>query len=396
MKKILLKSVLFLFLVSPIACKAKPNSLNSPEKIKVGAESMEEYLPLLKNKNVGLVVNHTSLVSNTHLLDTLLSRDVAVKKIFAPEHGFRGTADAGAQINNEIDSKTGLPIVSLYGKNKKPSSAQLEGIDILIFDIQDVGVRFYTYISTLHYTIEAAAENNIPLLVFDRPNPNGHYVAGPLREEGFESFVGIDPIPVVYGLTIGELAKMINEEKWAYKSPAELTVIKCQGYDHNSEYSLPVKPSPNLPNDQSVYLYPSICLFEPTQISVGRGTNTQFQVIGGPDASLGEYSFTPVDMPGANNPVNEGIKCYGKDLTDIDAKNLGFDLTYLFDFYQNFSNKKDFFTNSRFFNLLAGNSWIQEELVAGKSLEEVEARWQSDLNKFKETRKKYLLYSDFN
>lgn len=357
---------------------------------------MEEYLPLLKNKSVGLVINHTSMVGETHLLDTLLSRNVSVKKIFAPEHGFRGTADAGAHINNEIDSKTGLPIVSLYGKNKKPSVAQLEGIDILIFDIQDVGVRFYTYISTLHYIIEAAAENSIPLLVFDRPNPNGHYVAGPVREKGFESFVGIDPIPTVYGLTIGELATMINGEQWAHKTLADLKVIKCSNYSHSSSYSLPVKPSPNLPNDQSVYLYPSICLFEPTQISVGRGTRKQFQVIGGPDKALGDFRFTPVDMPGANNPVNEGIECFGKDLSQIDAREFGFDLSYVFDFYQKFSNKKDFFTNSRFFDLLAGNDWIQKDLKAGKTLDEVEAKWQDDLNKFKEKRKKYLLYPDFN
>ncbi len=387
--------VVLLLILSPFGCKSNSKNLNSPEKIKVGAESMDRYLPLLEGKNVGLVINHTSLIGETHLLDSLRSQDVRIEKIFAPEHGFRGEADAGAHISNGVDKKTGIPIVSLYGKNKKPTDEQLKGLDILVFDIQDVGVRFYTYISTLHYIIQAAAENGVPLIVLDRPNPNGHYVGGPVLEKGFESFVGMNTIPVVYGLTIGELANMINEEHWASEKECDLTVVKCQGYDHTSNYSLPIKPSPNLPNDQSIWLYPSICLLEPTQISVGRGTDLQFQVLGGPDSNLGSYTFTPVDKPGANNPVNEGKKCYGYDLSKIHARDLGFDLKWLFELYNNYQDKSHFFSNEEFFDLLAGNSWIRKDLKAGKPLAEVEKKWQEPLNQFKTLRKKYLLYTDF-
>ncbi|AWV98407.1 exo-beta-N-acetylmuramidase NamZ family protein [Arcticibacterium luteifluviistationis] len=392
-----LLSLLFVILIglSPLSCKSKANSSNTPEKIKVGAEAMQEYLPLLKGKRVGLIINHTSTIGKTHLLDTLLSSDVNVTAIFAPEHGFRGDADAGAHIDNSKDAKTGISIVSLYGKNKKPTAEQIKGIDIFVFDIQDVGVRFYTYISTLHYIIEAASENNKPLIVLDRPNPNGHYVAGPVLEKEFKSFVGMNPIPVVYGLTMGELAEMINGESWANKTECDLTVIKCENYDHTSAYELPIKPSPNLPNAQSIYLYPSICFFEPTQISVGRGTDNQFQVIGGPDKNLGNYHFIPTDKPGAHNPVNKGIDCYGLDLRKVDAFANGFDLKLLFDFYNNFEKKSSFFTNEKFFNLLTGNSWILKDLKAGKSAEEVQGKWQEDLKAFKTLRKKYLLYTDF-
>ncbi|UBM59440.1 DUF1343 domain-containing protein [Marinilongibacter aquaticus] len=392
MKNFFVPLLIALVSFSSFSCKAK---VNSPEKIKVGAESMEKYLPKLEGKRVGLVINHTSTVGKTHLLDTLLSRQVNVAKLFAPEHGFRGQADAGAHILNETDAQTGLPIISLYGKNRKPSAEHLSGIDILVFDIQDVGVRFYTYISTLHNIIEAAANNNIPVLVLDRPNPNGHYVAGPVLEEGYESFVGMNKIPVVYGLTIGELAIMINEEKWASKKHCDLEVIPCENYTHASRYDLPIKPSPNLPNAQSIWLYPSICFFEPTKVSVGRGTDLQFQVIGGPDKNLGRYKFTPVDKPGAHNPVNKDILCYGENLSDVDARNMGFDLHYLFNFYKNFEDKANFFTNERFFNLLTGNGWLIEDLKAGKTVAEVESKWQPALEKFKTLRKKYLIYPDF-
>ncbi|MFT6879722.1 MAG: hypothetical protein ACJARG_000648 [Arcticibacterium sp.] len=395
MDKKLARLLVLLFCFVAIGCKSKANSSNTPKKIKVGAEAMSKYLPLLEEKRVGLVVNHTSLVGHTHLLDTLLSRNIDIGTIFAPEHGFRGKADAGAHIGNSKDGKTGIPIVSLYGKNKKPSIEQLAEIDILVFDIQDVGVRFYTYISTLHLIIEAAAERDIPVLVLDRPNPNGHLVEGPVLEPGFESFVGMNPLPIIYGLSIGELAIMINSEAWANDKPADLTVIPCENYTHNSSYSLPVKPSPNLPNLQSILLYPSICLFEPSQISVGRGTDSQFQVIGGPDKNLGTFVFVPEDKPGAQNPVNEGLTCYGADLTRINARGIGFDLSYLFGFYKKFENKKSFFTNERFFNQLVGNAWIKEDLEAGKSSEEVEGKWQADLQEFKLLRKKYLLYPDF-
>ncbi|WP_341225022.1 DUF1343 domain-containing protein [uncultured Arcticibacterium sp.] len=392
-----LSSLLFVILIGllPLSCKSKANSSNTPEKIEVGAEAMQEYLPLLKGKRVGLVINHTSTIGETHLLDTLLKSDVNVTAIFAPEHGFRGEADAGAHIDNSKDAKTGISIVSLYGKNKKPTSAQIKDIDIFVFDIQDVGVRFYTYISTLHYIVESAAENNKPLIVLDRPNPNGHYVAGPVLEKEFKSFVGMNPIPVVYGLTMGELAGMINRESWANDLQCDLTVIKCKNYDHKSKYDLPIKPSPNLPNTQSIYLYPSICFFEPTKISVGRGTGNQFQVIGGPDKNLGSYHFVPTSKPGAQNPVNKGVDCYGLDLTEVDAFGNGFDLNLLFDFYNKFEKKESFFTNEKFFNLLAGNSYILEDLKAGKSAEEVEAKWQEGLTSFKTLRKKYLLYPDF-
>ena len=396
MNKIFFRFILLFAFLAPFGCKSNAKDSEYPAKLKIGAEDTQAYLPLLKGKKVGLVVNQTSTIGETHLLDSLISLGVEVKAIFAPEHGFRGEADAGEHINNDIDAKTGLPIYSLYGKTKKPSESMLEGVDVLVFDIQDVGVRFYTFISTLHYFIETSADYQIPLIILDRPNPNGHYVGGPVREEGFSSFVGVDPIPVVYGLTIGELGYMINQEHWASNRLSDLTVIKCQNYDHKTFYELPIKPSPNLPNIQSIYLYPSICLFEPTQISVGRGTNKQFQVIGGPDIHLGEYSFIPKDMPGAHDPVNEGKTCYGLDLSKVNAKEMGFDLSYLFDFYRKYENKGSFFTSESFFNKLMGNDWVLAGLKNNTPLETLEARWNTDLELFKEKRKKYLLYTDFD
>ena len=396
MNKIFFRFILLFAFLAPFGCKSNSKDSEYPAKLKIGAEDTQAYLPLLKGKKVGLVVNQTSTIGETHLLDSLISLGVEVKAIFAPEHGFRGEADAGEHINNDIDSKTGLPIYSLYGKTKKPTESMLKGIDVLVFDIQDVGVRFYTFISTLHYFVETSADYQIPLIILDRPNPNGHYVGGPVREEGFSSFVGVDPIPVVYGLTIGELGYMINQEHWASNRLSDLTVIKCQNYDHKTFYELPIKPSPNLPNIQSIYLYPSICLFEPTQISVGRGTNKQFQVIGGPDIHLGEYSFIPKDMPGAHDPVNEGKTCYGLDLSKVNAKEMGFDLSYLFDFYRKYENKGSFFTSESFFNKLMGNDWVLVGLKNNTPLETLEARWNTDLELFKEKRKKYLLYTDFD
>lgn len=388
-----MKRYFFLFLMFTIV-SCKTSGKEASEKIIVGAERTEQYLPQLENKNVALVVNHTSTIGNTHLLDTLLKSDVQVVKIFAPEHGFRGEASAGATIKDGVDSKTGIPVISLYGKNKKPSTEQLKGVDIVIFDIQDVGARFYTYISTLQYVSEAVAENNLKLLILDRPNPNGHYVAGPVREEGFKSFVGINPIPVVHGLTIGEMVQMSVGEGWL-PSNLDFNVIPCLNYDHSKRYVLPIKPSPNLPNIQSVYLYPSICFFEPTKISVGRGTNKQFQVIGGPDETLGSFSFTPTDKPGAQNPVNEGIKCHGLDLSNIQSKSMGLDLSYLVSFYSKFQDKDQFFTNKRFFNLLMGNDWIVEDIIASKTVEEISSKWSEDLEAFKSKRTQYLIYPDF-
>uniref|UniRef100_UPI00359423E3 exo-beta-N-acetylmuramidase NamZ family protein n=1 Tax=Persicitalea sp. TaxID=3100273 RepID=UPI00359423E3 len=308
-------SVLLAFMLSTCA-DSRQNDTNTSNKtvsqknktddLRLGIDRTGEYLPLLTGKRVGLVVNHTTLFSNgTHLADSLLALGVNIQTIFAPEHGFRGQADAGATIKDGKDAKTGLPIVSLYGKNKKPSVEQLKDIDVMIFDIQDVGVRYYTYPSTMHYVLEACAENGKPCLVLDRPNPNGNYVDGPVLDPKFKSFVGMNPVPVVHGLTSAELALMINGEGWLEgKKSCDLTVIPCTGYNHRMVYELPVKPSPNLPNLQSIRLYPSICLFEPTIVSVGRGTDTQFQVIGAPNKVYGPYEFTPVDKPGAQNPPN--------------------------------------------------------------------------------------------
>ncbi|HEY8399691.1 MAG TPA: DUF1343 domain-containing protein, partial [Cytophagaceae bacterium] len=307
----------------------------SLDKIITGAEQLEQYLSLLKNKNVALVVNQTSVVGKTHLVDTLLSLGIKVRKIFSPEHGFRGDADAGERVNNEIDAKTGLPIVSLYGNNKKPNKESLKDVDIVIFDIQDVGVRFFTYISTMHYIMEACAENNKKVLILDRPNPNGHYVDGPVLDLKHKSFVGMHPIPIVHGLTVGELAMMINGEKWLDSGrTCDLQVIKVKNYDHKKRYSLPVKPSPNLPNDLSIQLYPHLCLFEGTTLSVGRGTEFPFQVVGHPNKAYGTFQFTPKSIPGmAKSPLHENKVCYGIDLRSLSGEESGFQLKYIMELY---------------------------------------------------------------
>ena len=393
MKRLLfIQLFLFLFLISKVS-QGFDETLNA--KVVVGAENLSEYLHLLKNQKVGLVVNHTSKLGKEHLVDVLLKNKIKIQTIFAPEHGFRGEASAGETINNAIDQKTGISIISLYGKNKKPSKEQLANLDIIVFDIQDVGVRFYTYISTLNYVMQACAENNKSLLVLDRPNPNGHYVAGPVLDLKFQSFVGINPIPVVYGLTIGELALMNNGEEWLGKNlKCDLKIIKCRNYSHKTKYILPEKPSPNLPNNTSIWLYPSICLFEPSQISVGRGTDLQFQIIGGPDNSLGDFVFTPKDKPGAINPVNEGKACFGLNLSKIDAYNTPFTLKYIIDFYKKFKDKNSFFTNKNFFNLLIGNDWVIKDLEDGKNEIEIAKKWQSDLDIYKKKRLNYLLYEE--
>jgi uncharacterized protein YbbC (DUF1343 family) len=329
-------------------------------------------------------------------VDFLLENQIKVTKIFAPEHGFRGEAAPGEEIKGGVDSKTGVPVVSLYGETRKPTPEQLEGIDMVVFDIQDVGCRFYTYISTLHLVIEACAENHIPLVVFDRPNPNGDYVAGPVLEKEFQSFVGMDRIPVVHGCTVGELAQMINEEKWhAAETKCELKVIPVINYDHTTSYALPVAPSPNLPNDLSVRLYPSLCFFEATSISVGRGTDFPFQVLGGPDPGLGDFRFVPKTIPGvAINPLNEGKTCYGIDLRNL-KEVPQFTLKYFLDFYHKFENESDFLTRERWLNLLAGTDEFIRLVREGKNEQEILAHWQDELNSFKKIRKKYLLYPDF-
>lgn len=368
---------------------------NTTETLKTGSEQTALYLPMLKGKTVALVVNHTSVIGKTHLADSLISLGVKVKTIFAPEHGFRGTADAGEHVANGIDKKTGLPIVSLYGSNKKPSVAQLEGIDIVIFDIQDVGARFYTYTSTMHYVMEACAETGKEILVFDRPNPMGHLVDGPVLDKKFASFVGLNPVPVVHGCTIGELAAMINQEGWLKNGlKANLKVIKCLNYKHSTPYTLPIAPSPNLPNLQSILLYPSICFFEGTEVSVGRGTDRQFQVLGSPNPANGTFTFTPVDKPGAKNPPQKDKLCYGLDLTQVDARKEGFTLKYLFYFYQKATDKAKFFTNISSFDRLAGSDNLRKQLIEGKTEAEIRASWQKDLDAYKVIRKKYLLYAE--
>lgn len=366
--------------------------------IKTGAESFADYLPLIKEKSVAVVANQTSMIGNSHLIDTLISMEINIKKIFAPEHGFREMADAGKQIENSIDKKTGILIISLYGNNYKPSLEDLKEIDVIIFDIQDVGVRFYTYISTMHYIMEACAENNIKFIVLDRPNPNGFYIDGPVLDKKFKSFVGLHPVPLVHGLTIGEYAFMINNEGWLNNNiKCDLTVIKCKNYTHQSLYKLPQKPSPNLPNMRAVYLYPSLGLFEGTDISVGRGTDKPFQVVGHPSYKKFDFIFIPESKPGASEPLHKSRICHGFDLTKIAEQDLVVEsemmLNWILVFYQNTKNKKKFFNS--FFDNLAGTDKLRHQIEEGLLEKEIRASWQDDINKYKVVRKKYLLYPDF-
>lgn len=366
-------------------------SSNRPIQFKTGASLLESYLPILEGKNVAVVANQTSMVDQTHLVDTLLLRGVSVIKVFAPEHGFRGNADAGAFIDDERDSKSNLPVISLYGKNKKPSTTDLDNIDILLFDIQDVGARFYTYISTLHYVMEACAENNTILLVLDRPNPNGSYVDGPLLDTAFKSFVGMHPVPIVHGMTIAEYARMINGEFWLKDSlQCELMWQKMPAYTREMTYDLPIKPSPNLPNSQSISWYPSLCLFEGTDISVGRGTTLQFQVIGSPKLDSCSYSFIPESRQGANAPKHENTKCCGWNLSSIDLDD-GIHLDLLIKCYDQYSARNTPFFNS-FFDKLAGSNKLRKQISEGWTSSQIKETWQEGLEAFIELRKTYLLY----
>ena len=366
---------------------------DAPKTLKTGAEQTNLYVSGLKGKTIALVVNHTSMIGKMHLADSLLSLGIKIKMIFAPEHGFRGTADAGEHVENGIDKKTGLPIVSLYGNNKKPSAAQLEGIDVVIFDIQDVGARFYTYTSTMHYVMEACAEQSKKLLILDRPNPNGHYVDGQVLDKKFASFVGLNPVPVVHGCTVGELAQMINGEGWlAGNKKCNFQIVKCLGYKHSTPYNPSIATSPNLPNLQSMLLYPSICFFEGTDVSVGRGTDKQFQVIGSPNLKNGSFTFTPEDKPGAKNPPQKGKLCYGEDLSKIDARNQAFTLKYVIDYYKKSDNKAKFFSSPSFFDKLAGSDTTRKQIIAGMTETQIRASWKADLDNYKTIRKKYLLY----
>lgn len=387
---------LFLFLIS---CTSDSHSQVGENKIVptdnleivTGAERISVYLPELENKRVGIVANQTSRVGNVHIVDTLLSLNVDVKKVFAPEHGFRGDADAGAEISDNTDKRTGLPVISLYGKNKKPYPEQLRDLDVVIFDIQDVGVRFYTYISTLHYVMEACAENGKKVIVLDRPNPNGHYVDGPVLDTNFRSFVGMHPIPIVYGMTMGEVAKMIVGEKWI-KGNSDLSVVSLGNYTHLSDYELPVAPSPNLRTKASIWLYPGLCLFEGTVVSVGRGTEHPFEQYGYPSFPDSLYSFTPKPSYGASDPKLKNKKCYGYYLggDNLERPN-HFELSHLQQ-AAIFLEGKEYIDNRRFFNLLAGNDILMDQIINEVSEKEIRDSWEPQLSEFKKLREKYLLY----
>lgn len=394
------KNLLFLALLAGmLACGSKNHekagidknvaAKEIPKNIKVGAERIEKYLPLLEGKKVAVVANQSSLIRNTHLVDSLLSLAVDIHCVFAPEHGFRGKEDAGAIIKDGKDVRTGLDIISLHGKSKKPSVAQLEDVDLVVFDLQDVGARFFTYISSLHYLMEACAENQIPLLILDRPNPNGHYIDGPILEMKHRSFVGMHPIPIIHGMTIGEYGQMINGELWlANQVTCDLQVITCENYTHQDSYELPVRPSPNLPNMQSINLYSSLCFFEGTPVSLGRGTDFPFQVYGSPEWENESFQFTPRPSFGAKHPKNDGKICYGEDLRNY--KRLDhINLEWLVAAYHK-SDSTNFFTPH--FTLLAGTDKLKQQITAGMTAKEIRDSWQSDLRLFQQKRAKYLLY----
>lgn len=358
------------------------------QKLVLGAERIDKILETIDNKNIAIVGNQTSVVNQVHLVDTLISLNQKIISVFSPEHGFRGVEDAGAKVDNEIDKKTGLPIISLYGKNKKPTSEQLRGIDIIIFDIQDVGARFYTYISTLHYILEACSEKNIKVVILDRPNPNGHYVDGPILEEKYKSFVGMHQIPIVHGMTIGEYATMIVGEKWI-ENNCNLEIIEMINYNRNNNYELPIKPSPNLPNSKSINLYPSLCLFEGTNVSVGRGTDKPFQHFGSPFLKFYSYAFQPKSGPGSKYPKHKNKTCVGKNLENYPYLS-SINLNWLIESYNQTNNKEDFFNS--FFDKLAGTDKLRTQIISGLNEKEIRSSWKTGLKEFKKTRIKYLLY----
>lgn len=415
-----LRNVLFFLCLFSFAFSNAQNN----QRIIPAAERTETYLPLIKGRRIGIFANQTSMVGNTHLIDTLKSLGVNITVIYSPEHGFRGTADAGEKIGNMTDPKTGITVISLYGSKRKPSVEDLQKVDLLVFDIQDVGVRFYTYISSLQEFMEAAFENSKPLMIFDRPNPNGHYVDGPVLNPKFKSFVGMQPVPVVYGMTMAEYAFMIAGEKWLSKkanekysyyrtaknsadTPFHFQVIKCSNYTHKSMYELPVKPSPNIPNIQSVYLYPSTCFFEGTALNEGRGTTKPFQIFGHPSLPKTLVSYTPRSMEGAKTPKLQDKLCYGWDLSGTKEEvfqtvNSKVQLKWLLEAYKLFPKKDSFFLPAKsgkeediFFNKLAGNSILLKQIKQGKTEAEIRKSWEPALSKFKIIRKKYLLYKDF-
>lgn len=409
MKKFLLIFFVLVFFIN--------NASFAQTRIIPGAERMEVYVPMLKGKSVAVFANQTSMVGNIHLVDALVKKGIKVVKIFGPEHGFRGNADAGEKIGNYTDEETGIPVISLYGSKRRPSDDDLKDVDIMIFDIQDVGVRFYTYISSMQEYMEAAFENSKPLLILDRPNPNGFYVDGPVLDKKFKSFVGMQPVPIVYGLTIGEYAMMIAGEKWLTEkankkqeyylhaknlkdTPFHFLVIKCKNYDHKSKYILPVKPSPNLPEIQSIYWYPSTCFFEATNLSEGRGTEKPFQYFGHPSLPKTLFSFTPHSMEGATDPKLKDKVCYGWNLSGTPQQvlkqvNNRIQLKWILQAYKLFPDKSKFFLNSKSLNRLAGNDILMKQIINGASEAAIRKTWEPALSKYKKIRKKYLLYKDF-
>src|ERR1700722_11916103 len=423
----------YLSLIFFLLAAAARSQSTAEASIRTGADQLDQYLPLLQGQSVAVFANPTSMVGDAHLIDTLLSKGIHIKKIFSPEHGFRGDADAGATVGNATDPRTGIPVISLYGARTKPTAADLADVDVLLYDIQDVGVRFYTYISSMQRFLEAAIENNRPLIILDRPDPNGSYVDGPVLDTRFRSFVGMQPIPVVYGMTIGEYARLLVGEQWLdpavttqlntihainqsadridsimraqQKRPVNihlngfrLIVIPCLNYTHKSRYVLPVRPSPNLPNMQSVYLYPSLCLFEGTAVSLGRGTSKPFQQFGSPSSPQGPYSFTPESTPGAHNPPLLGQLCYGVDLSQVNVtKETGnrWSLKWILKAYSLYPDKAHFFNgNGSSFDRLAGTAILEEQIRQGLTEEEIRKSWEPALSNFKKIRKKYLIYAD--
>lgn len=384
----------FLILILPSCAQNKGGRISS------GAENISEYLDLIANKKIAVVANQSSLVQDIHLVDFLLERKIDLVKIFSPEHGFRGNADAGMKLGNTVDEKTGIPIVSLYGNHYKPTSKDLKGVELILFDLQDVGVRFYTYISTLHYVMEACAEQGVPVIVLDRPNPNGHYVDGPVLQANCRSFVGLHPVPIVYGMSIGEYAKMINGEKWLkHGVQCELKVIPCMNWNRSEPYFLPVKPSPNLPNHLAITLYPSLCFFEGTVVSAGRGTNQPFQCYGHPLLKSGTFEFVPKSIFGAStNPKFKGEKCFGYDLTGLDAEKVRkmkrLNLAYLILAYSELNGKTIFFNS--FFENLAGTTELRKQIQQNFTEEEIRKSWEQEIKQFLSMRTKYLIYPDFD
>ena len=391
-KNLLLICLIFLGVFNPYYSQTQDKDC-----FNAGADRPELYLPLLKNKTIGIVTNQTGLMKDkTHLVDYLVKNGIKIKTIFAPEHGFRGDADAGEKVKNGVDVKTGIPIISLYGPNKKPKPEQLKGLDIVLFDIQDVGVRFYTYISTLTYLMEAGAENNVEVLVLDRPNPHDGYIDGPVLKEKWASFVGMHPVPVVYGLTIGEYGKMVNGEKWLKNDvQAKYTLIPMQNYHKKQRYEILDKPSPNLPNEKSINLYPSLCFFEGTQVSVGRGTDLPFQIYGSPWTKNLPYQFTPKPNFGAKDPFLNGKLCHGENLSNYPQDLRGLNLEWLIKAYKYYKNPQlNFFLKNLFFDTLAGSDELRKQIVAGKSEAEIKASWETDLENFSKIRSKYIIYED--